>query len=336
MTNFYLQTFTNPKGLNLIITGCFDVDSVVRLAANTFGRMQVNDKFKYSQNEHPGQFTHPADSLIHFSSDNDKQTNCNFIFTDNYTPGLRQTLMFKLMRDILQARMLSELRQKSGIVYSPFADVNYNGVPRRIVWFRLYIDVQNENVMRMEKQMQDIIDDLGRNPVTDTELDKMKRSFIVTKRKSLADDSSGEWLDVILDRITNGETFSDYNQYDDVLNSITPEDNAVANEAFGMMAQMGANKDANPTFLGQAQGLKDATMAWFIAQNLDKAVIHFNGNYHTAAGNGIIKYLHTYAPKAKEKTIYSVKQETTDTLDDAYAGQADFYLCVPEDMVTSY
>ncbi len=114
------------------------------------------------------------------------------------------------------------------------------------------------------------------------------------------------------------------------------EDNAVANEAFGMMAQMGANKDANPTFLGQAQGLKDATMAWFIAQNLDKAVIHFNGNYHTAAGNGIIKYLHTYAPKAKVKTIYSVKQETTDTLDDAYAGQADFYLCVPEDMVTSY
>lgn len=224
MTDFYLQTFTNPKGLNLIITGCFDVDSVVQLAANTFGRMQVNDKFKYPLKERPGQFTHPADSLIHFSSDNDKQTNCNFIFIDNYTPGLRQTLMFKLMRDILQARMLSELRQKSGMVYSPFADVNYNGVPRRIVWFRLYIDVQNENVTRMEKQMQDIIDDLGRNPVTDAELDKMKRSFIVTKRKSLADDSSGEWLDVILDRITNGETFSDYNQYDDVLNTITPED----------------------------------------------------------------------------------------------------------------
>ncbi len=114
------------------------------------------------------------------------------------------------------------------------------------------------------------------------------------------------------------------------------EDNEVANEAFGMMAQMGANKGADPVFMGQAQGLKDATMAWFIAQNLDKAVLHFNGNYHTAAGDGIVKYLHAYAPKAKIKTIFSARQETIDALDDAYIGQADFYLCVPEDMVTSY
>ncbi len=224
MTDYYLQLYTNPEGLNLIITGSFDADSVVRLAANTFGRMQAHGQPKFPRKEVPFQFARSASDSIHFSSNNDTQTSCNFLFIDNYTPGLRQTLMFKLMRDILQARMLSELRQKSGIVYSPFADVDYNGVPRHIVWFRLYIDVQNGNVPRLEKELKDIIDDLGRNPVTDTELNKMKRSFIVTKRKSLTDDSSAAWFDTILDRVTNGETLSDYNHYDDVLNSITPED----------------------------------------------------------------------------------------------------------------
>ncbi|MCR5312508.1 MAG: ChaN family lipoprotein [Bacteroidaceae bacterium] len=113
------------------------------------------------------------------------------------------------------------------------------------------------------------------------------------------------------------------------------EENEQAQGAFSMMSMMGGGR-TNPALMGQAQGVKDATMAWFISKNLDKKVLHYNGNYHSDANDGIIKYLKKYVPGVKVKTIYSVKQEDVDKLDDTYLGHGDFYLCVPEDMVTTY
>ena len=114
--------------------------------------------------------------------------------------------------------------------------------------------------------------------------------------------------------------------------------NEQASEAFGMMAALGKGKGSNPEWLSQSQALKDATMAWNTAQWLKKGyqMVHFNGNYHTAAGEGILTYLRHYAPKAHCKTIYSVRQEDITALEEDYLGQADYYICVAEDMSTSY
>ena len=114
--------------------------------------------------------------------------------------------------------------------------------------------------------------------------------------------------------------------------------NEQASEAFGMMAALGKGKGSNPEWLSQSQALKDATMAWNTAQWLKKGyqMVHFNGNYHTAAGEGILTYLRHYAPKARCNTIYAVRQEDITALEEDYLGQADYYICVAEDMSTSY
>lgn len=113
------------------------------------------------------------------------------------------------------------------------------------------------------------------------------------------------------------------------------ESNAQAEEAFQMMAALGQS-GTNTAYMGQSQGLKDATMAWFISKRQRAHMFHINGNYHTQGGDGILKYLRQYSPKTKAKVIYSAKQEDTATLDSTYMGLADYYLVVPEDMVTSY
>jgi uncharacterized iron-regulated protein len=114
--------------------------------------------------------------------------------------------------------------------------------------------------------------------------------------------------------------------------------NEQANEAFGMMAAMGKGKGSNPEWLSQSQALKDATMAWNSAQWLKQGykLVHFNGNYHTSGNEGILTYLRHYAPKARYKTIYSVRQDDVTTLEEDYLGQADYYIAVTGDMVTSY
>ncbi|MBR1689005.1 MAG: ChaN family lipoprotein [Prevotella sp.] len=115
---------------------------------------------------------------------------------------------------------------------------------------------------------------------------------------------------------------------------ITIQANEQATAAFGMMAMMG--RSSNPEWMAQAQALKDATMAWNIAQCKQPKVLHYNGAYHTDSGEGIITYLRQYKPGVRLKTVYAVKQEDITQLEADYLGRADYYICVPEDMATSY
>mgnify|MGYP002725539894 FL=1 len=58
-------------------------------------------------------------------------------------------------------------------------------------------------------------------------------------------------------------------------------ENKNAQEGFALMGVLGKAKETKPQLMAQAQAIKDATMGWFIAQNLKKGeqMIHFNGTY---------------------------------------------------------
>lgn len=106
--------------------------------------------------------------------------------------------------------------------------------------------------------------------------------------------------------------------------------------AFSMMNMMGGKKTGDNRKLAQAQAVKDATMGWFIAQRMKDKFLHINGSYHSDWKSGIIPYLLRYRPGTSVVTVTSVRQESIHQLDDENKGRADFYICVPEDMVTSY
>ena len=42
----------------------------------------------------------------------------------------------KLIRDVLQDRVLKVLRESENIVYSPYVDLSYNGIPQQKYHFR--------------------------------------------------------------------------------------------------------------------------------------------------------------------------------------------------------
>lgn len=115
-------------------------------------------------------------------------------------------------------------------------------------------------------------------------------------------------------------------------------ENKNAQEGFVLMGLLGKAKETKPQLMAQAQAIKDATMGWFIAQNLKKGeqMIHFNGTYHSDARNGIIPYLLEYRPKTTISTIRAVRQEEIDKIEKDYLGLADFYICITEDMNVSY
>ncbi|WP_430817810.1 ChaN family lipoprotein [Carboxylicivirga sp. RSCT41] len=105
-----------------------------------------------------------------------------------------------------------------------------------------------------------------------------------------------------------------------------------------LIAKMGGMMGKSPLPIAKAQAIKDATMAYFITENLKKGsvFIHYNGSFHSDDDGGIRKYLQIYKPGIGVKTITTVSQDNIDQLDEAYIGKADYIICVPADMTKTY
>ena len=105
---------------------------------------------------------------------------------------------------------------------------------------------------------------------------------------------------------------------------------------FSSMKMPGMKADTTGN-LSRSQAVKDATMGWFIAQNLKSSkLVHLNGSFHWDARLGIITYLNQYRPGLKIGTVTVVRQDQIDRLDKENEGLADFYICVPKDMTKTF
>jgi len=102
-----------------------------------------------------------------------------------------------------------------------------------------------------------------------------------------------------------------------------------------MLAMAGGHGGDN---LPKAQAIKDATMGYFIAQNLKPGTlfIHYNGSYHSDGFEGINWYLKKNKPNVKIVTIASVTQKDIDALGAEFLNKADFILVVDEDVTKTY
>lgn len=102
-----------------------------------------------------------------------------------------------------------------------------------------------------------------------------------------------------------------------------------------MLELMGGHGGDN---LPKAQAIKDATMGYFIAQNLKPGTvfIHYNGTYHSDGFEGINWYLKKAKPGIKIVTIAAVSQADISKLEKDYLNTADFILVIDEDMTKTY
>jgi len=67
-----------------------------------------------------------------------------------------------------------------------------------------------------------------------------------------------------------------------------------------------------------------------------KTFLHLNGSYHSDNYEGILWYLKQEKPNLNYKTISTVSQKDISTLSEEHKGKADFIICVPENMTTTY
>lgn len=105
------------------------------------------------------------------------------------------------------------------------------------------------------------------------------------------------------------------------------------------VAEMAVHIDGlNGYDLMQAQAIKDATMAFFMLQNMteNNVILHFNGSFHSDFHQGIMWHLLQEKPEAAIITIATVTQSDVTKLEKESIGRADYIICVNENMTSTH
>lgn len=221
IASFYRSLYTQPEGAVFMVAGNFDADSVARDFVSVFSRLEPTS-------ECPRGFTSlnlPTSTVTErFDSEDKGKTEFDYIYFGEYEPNLRNSLVLKLMGFVMRNRVIADLREKRALVYSPYVVLNYEGLPRGYYYFDISSSTENSHMQAVREALDGVISDLRVNPVTDSELEAIKRSCIINRRETLNPMSPSAWRTLMMNLVKNGESLEDFENYEAIIGSITPEE----------------------------------------------------------------------------------------------------------------
>ncbi len=221
---FHTKLSAITEGKTFIICGNFNSEDIIKSFVSVFGALKPCSLNKQMDMQMP-KFELPAKTYKEeFENMNPSQTVFDYFYFGHFESGLKNTLELKIIRDLLQSRVLSVLRERESIVYSPYASLFYNGFPNNIYYFDISASIERSNSKKCKKLIDEIITELYDKPIGEDELNGIKRSFIITKNETLAPDASSAWKGAITTMLRNGESLEDFNNYDSIINSISTKD----------------------------------------------------------------------------------------------------------------
>lgn len=222
MARYYKEIYGQPNNTTYLICGDFNPDSITRSFVSVFSRFS---KVKQPTYRGTSPLQLPRETLTErFPNENKTQTVFDYLYFGKYQPNLRNSLVIKLMSNIVRNRLIAELRERESLVYSPYIALFYEGIPRGYYYFDISASVENSNMPRINTLLRQLLADLQEQPVSEDELNPLKQSFLIAKRETLDGNSSAAWRTTITSLLKNGESLKDFARYEKVLNSITPKD----------------------------------------------------------------------------------------------------------------
>ncbi len=222
MAVFYRGLFARPQESVYMVCGNFDPDSLARDFSAAFSRLAPDTAPAPRRTD---RLDLPAETLTQrFPNGNPSQTAFDYLFFGRYEPGLRGSLVLKLMSNLLRNRIIAELREKRALVYSPYVGLSYEGKPRGYYYFDINSSADNANMPQVHEALLGVIGRLRSEAASAAELDAIKRSCVIAKRETLNPYSPSAWRTTLTSLLKNGESLDDFDRYEAIIESITPEE----------------------------------------------------------------------------------------------------------------
>lgn len=219
--SFFKQLFNNGK-LTAIITGAFDIDSIKPKVVQYLGALP-NRKINLQMADVGDHFPHDIKNKI-INDTNASRANITTLIYGQYQQSLKESIIFKIMRDIISNRMLASLREKEGLVYSPYVNITYRAYPKAEFCFNVNYYCDKEYISFLEKLLWSNLDILKNELISESELNNIKQSFLISKRENLSESNTAEWRNKLKEMYLENKSISDFANYDSILFHISAED----------------------------------------------------------------------------------------------------------------
>lgn len=219
---FYRQIYTRSTGLTCIVTGNFDIGEAKEHFIGMLSQFQPSPIAAYpcpsAEAESRGLWCKVADS------EQSGRLTFSYLHRGKYEGGLRQTLVLKIMRDLLRHRIIEEIRNNAGLIYSPYIDLYYKSVPDTTFAFDINGAINQENAFVVKEKIDSIIEQMQTCLPDVKTFEAIKKSFLITRDEYLSPDASANWKEYLTSCVKENNPLADAERYEDILDSITPED----------------------------------------------------------------------------------------------------------------
>lgn len=221
IADFYKSLYTNPTGAIVTVCGTFDRDSILRAFVPVLTKLGTPGEEVLRR--YPLEL--PDSTYIErFPNENESQTEFNYLYFNRFEPGLRNSLVLKLMTNLLRNRVINVLREQKALVYSPYVNLNYEGIPRGYFYFDINSSSKSSNMPAVEATIKEILASLREKAPDAGELDAIKRACNIARRETLTPHSPSAWRTTLLSLDKNGESLEDFEKYEEIIATITPEE----------------------------------------------------------------------------------------------------------------
>ena len=223
--SFYKENYLVPDKMAIFVTGNFQLDTIKQHFAAAFANVPTNLK-KIKQEILPDFVEDiPFEQTEEFFEGNKKnRLFFNAIYYGSYQNSLRNQLLLKLMKELVGNRLFQELRERQGFIYSPYVTLRLRANPSPAFFLIVDGETDTQYSFQVKDAISKIIRSLQNKAVQESELQSLKKSFLLTKKEVLAPDKAMQWLEYLQESYKNGLSLSELDAYEQILTEITPED----------------------------------------------------------------------------------------------------------------
>jgi zinc protease len=225
--DIYRERFADASGFTFTFVGNFDVDSITPLLERYLGALpslHKNEKARDLGIHIPGgQITKKV-----FKGTENKAL-VRLVISGDYSFSPVNNLLLKALGDILQIKLLQELREAESEVYSPSVQTLYNKYPKNRYALTVTFGCAPKNVDHLIGLVKKELETLRVQGAIDEDIQKFKASYV--KNVELALKDNGFWLSYLSGQYENNE---DVLQVQDITKNLQKIDAASLKQSAGI------------------------------------------------------------------------------------------------------
>jgi zinc protease len=217
----YRDRFADFSDFTFTFVGSFDPDTLKTLARTYLGSLPSTGREETWRNVRQDPPETVVERTVHKGLEQPAHT--EIVFTGPISPTLENRVLFDVLDNVLDLRVIDELRQKLGGTYSPQAGMGWSRLPKPTYSAGIGFESDPKRAGELTEAAFDLLEELRTQGPSEVDLAKAKEQARLARQKAMEENFF--WLMELEDALTTpGADSGEILQYDKALAAVTAED----------------------------------------------------------------------------------------------------------------